>query len=79
MRGRRGRSGSSTPSRTARASSARRTTSYTRAPIGGGPVITPHELDALFEGRAFSVFNEDVMALTPELDWGVGLRLSNTN
>ncbi|MFO1010270.1 MAG: TonB-dependent receptor [Planctomycetota bacterium] len=50
---------------------------YTRAPIGGGPVITPHELDALFEGRAFSVFNEDVMALTPELDWGVGLRLES--
>ncbi len=50
---------------------------YYRTPIGGGPTITPYELDALFKGRAFSSFNEDVMALSPVLDWGLGFRFES--
>jgi outer membrane receptor protein involved in Fe transport len=50
---------------------------YYRTPLAGGPVITPYELDALFQGRAFSTFNEDVIALSSEVDWGVGFRLES--
>lgn len=47
---------------------------YVRTPIAGGPPITPYELDAKFRGRAFSIFTEDVMALSDDVDWGVGFR-----
>jgi len=50
---------------------------YYRTPLAGGPVITPYELDALFKGRAFSTFNEDVIALSSNVDWGVGFRLES--
>lgn len=50
---------------------------YVRTPIAGGPPITPFELDAEFKGNAFSLFNEDVITLTPGLDLGIGFRLEN--
>jgi Fe(3+) dicitrate transport protein len=50
---------------------------YYRSPLAGGPVVTPYELNALFEGQALSLFNEDVVALSDELDWGVGFRVED--
>ncbi|MCA8977845.1 MAG: TonB-dependent receptor [Planctomycetes bacterium] len=47
---------------------------YLRMPIGTGTPNTPLELDAKFRGRAFSLFTEDVIALTEDLDWGIGFR-----
>ncbi|MBK7641703.1 MAG: TonB-dependent receptor [Planctomycetes bacterium] len=47
---------------------------YYRGPVGGGPIETPYELHALFEGRAFSSFNEDVIALSEKLDLALGFR-----
>ena len=48
---------------------------YYRAPIAGGPYNTPYDLNALFRGQAFSTFHEDVIALSPQLDWAIGARL----
>lgn len=52
---------------------------YYRSPIAGGPLVTPYELHAIFKGTAFSSFNEDVIALNDQLDWGVGFRIENIN
>lgn len=48
-----------------------------RAPIAGGPAITPYELDARFRGHAFAVFTEDVIALADDLDLGLGFRVES--
>jgi Fe(3+) dicitrate transport protein len=50
---------------------------YYRQPLGGGPLVTPYDLHALFKGRAFSSFNEDVIALASDLDLGVGFRFES--
>lgn len=50
---------------------------YYRGPLAGGPLITPYELHALFEGRAFSTFHEDVIALRDDLDLGIGARFES--
>lgn len=50
---------------------------YYRGPLAGGPILTPYELHALFQGRAFSTFHEDVIALRDDLDLGVGARFES--
>jgi len=52
---------------------------YYRDPLSGGPTVTPYDLNALFKGQAFSLFAEDMIALTDELDFGLGFRLEDIN
>lgn len=47
---------------------------YVRTPIGGGPPVTPYELDAKFRGRVMSVFAEDKISVAEDVDVGVGVR-----
>jgi Fe(3+) dicitrate transport protein len=50
---------------------------YYRQPLDGGPTVTPYDLHGEFEGRSFSMFNEDVIALNRELDWALGFRVED--
>lgn len=45
---------------------------YPRTPFVPGP--TTYDLNADFKTHAFSGFTEDVIALAPTLDWGLGFR-----
>jgi len=47
---------------------------YVRTPIGGGPPVTPYELDAKFRGRTLSLFTEDRISITDDVELGVGFR-----
>lgn len=47
---------------------------YYRRPLPSGPIQQPLDLNAMFKGKAFSLFNEDKIALTDDLEWALGLR-----
>jgi Fe(3+) dicitrate transport protein len=50
---------------------------YDRFPLSGGPAQRPFDLDAIFTGNAFSLFNEDTVALTDTVDLALGCRIDD--
>ena len=47
---------------------------YQRIPLSGGPANRPYDLDAIFQGNAFSLFNEDTISVTDDVALALGLR-----